>query len=79
MSEFIYKFGTDQPHNWIYKAYYHWRDFVAEDYIPVGFNSSWYHDWFFETYNLKWSYENSTTTIIAEREEDWTRFQLEWM
>lgn len=76
---FSYECDINDWNHWILNPYRYWRDNVRETHIPAGINSSWYQDWFLETYNLKWSYEDLKIIITAEREEDWVRFQLEWM
>lgn len=79
MTRLLYKFHAGPFDHWIYRPYHYWLDNVSTEFTPPGINSSWYQDWFLETYNLKWSYEDLKIIITAEREEDWVRFQLEWM
>lgn len=75
----VHNFSSSELESWVYKPYRHWLHNIAEDWMPTGFNSKWFHDWLYDTHGLEWAYIMREGLIVVKgKQEDWMRFLLEW-
>lgn len=63
--------------HWIYSAYKYWFEHIRDPDVPCS--TLEFPEWVEKTYNLEWYQFLTGVQITSYSDEDWIRFQLEWL